>query len=565
MKFIKSRLVLVVIIALAFFLRFYNLTTVPPGFNWDEAAVGYNAYSLALTGKDEFSRSWPLFIESFGDFKTGLYSWLAAPIVAQFGLSVFNLRILNVLIGTSLVVVMYWFGQLWFKQDKFSLSLALISAVSPLAVHLSRFTLEWYAALPIFILGLGLVLPQTPAISFDYKKWRWRLPLGALLLGFSLYWYHSLRLVLPLLLLAFTLIYKKILWQHKKTTMIGFLVGLIVLMPLLIAFKRLDILARPQAVAIFSNQEEQRQQIEGLYRHTVSGLPLRRVLTNKGVYYGREIMQRYLAHFSLEFLFFGQDATPRLSIEHLGKLQLTLLPFLLLGTYQLIKRKTNSDWLLLAWLLISPLPASVTADAPHGLRSLVMIPALWVIIVEGIQLSSQWLDEIRERLMLTKITQFLFFSLLIFESILIFHYYYLFYPESTADFWQAGQQMLVNQINQLESKYQQVIITTADGQPHIFLAFFTPLDPAWYQTQVINQNDAFNTRITNLGKYIFRQPTNTDYCLDNALIVRKGKLYLGSLKPIATVALSNRFHQEDPTYYIYDTNQPVLRENYCED
>ena len=42
----------IVIIILAFFLRFYRLNSYP-AFNADEAAIGYNAYSLIKTGMDE--------------------------------------------------------------------------------------------------------------------------------------------------------------------------------------------------------------------------------------------------------------------------------------------------------------------------------------------------------------------------------------------------------------------------------------------------------------------------------------------------------------------------------
>ena len=44
--------VIIIILLLAFILRFYRLDTYPL-LNPDEAAIGYNAYSLLQTGKDE--------------------------------------------------------------------------------------------------------------------------------------------------------------------------------------------------------------------------------------------------------------------------------------------------------------------------------------------------------------------------------------------------------------------------------------------------------------------------------------------------------------------------------
>lgn len=69
----RKTLYLFLIIFLAFSLRFYKLGSVPAGFFSDEAAVGYNAYSLLKTGKDEFGKPWPFLFISFGEGKLPLY------------------------------------------------------------------------------------------------------------------------------------------------------------------------------------------------------------------------------------------------------------------------------------------------------------------------------------------------------------------------------------------------------------------------------------------------------------------------------------------------------------
>ena len=51
---------LILILALAAFLRFYKIGQVPPSLNWDEVAIGYNAYSILKTGKDEWGVPFPL-------------------------------------------------------------------------------------------------------------------------------------------------------------------------------------------------------------------------------------------------------------------------------------------------------------------------------------------------------------------------------------------------------------------------------------------------------------------------------------------------------------------------
>src|SRR3990170_6292149 len=98
---------LFIIVVLAFFLRFYLLSVIPVGFNPDEASFGYDAYSIVKTGKDQWGHSWPLVLESFGDFKSPLYTYMAIPSVAMFDLSKFSVRFPNALLGTAAVYITY--------------------------------------------------------------------------------------------------------------------------------------------------------------------------------------------------------------------------------------------------------------------------------------------------------------------------------------------------------------------------------------------------------------------------------------------------------------------------
>jgi len=56
---------LLAIVVLAAWLRISRLGDLPAGFYCDEAGLGYNAYSLLKTGRDENGTHWPLYIWSF--------------------------------------------------------------------------------------------------------------------------------------------------------------------------------------------------------------------------------------------------------------------------------------------------------------------------------------------------------------------------------------------------------------------------------------------------------------------------------------------------------------------
>ena len=60
---------LIVIIFLAIILRVVLLNEVPNGFYSDEASIGYNAYSILKTGKDEHGMLLPLYFKAFGEYK----------------------------------------------------------------------------------------------------------------------------------------------------------------------------------------------------------------------------------------------------------------------------------------------------------------------------------------------------------------------------------------------------------------------------------------------------------------------------------------------------------------
>ena len=77
---------------LGLFVRFYRLGEIPAGLYLDEAAQGYNAYSILRTGRDEFGKFLPIVFRSFADFKTPIYIYLIVPLIPIFGLTSFTVR-----------------------------------------------------------------------------------------------------------------------------------------------------------------------------------------------------------------------------------------------------------------------------------------------------------------------------------------------------------------------------------------------------------------------------------------------------------------------------------------
>src|SRR3990167_11448577 len=105
------------IILVAGFLRCYRLGQVPPALDWDEASLGYNAWALLETGRDEFGNSWPLSIRSFGDYKPPIYTYLLIPSTKIFGRTEFAIRFPSALAGTLTVAVTYFLVGVLLRSD----------------------------------------------------------------------------------------------------------------------------------------------------------------------------------------------------------------------------------------------------------------------------------------------------------------------------------------------------------------------------------------------------------------------------------------------------------------
>jgi len=156
MKIKKNTLIFIAIIILGFVLRFYRLGSLP-SLNADEAAIGYNVFSLIETGKDEHGNVWPLQFQSFNDYKPGGFFYVVLPFVKLFGLNVWAVRIPGALLGGLTVVVLYFFVKKVFLDQKLALIASFLLAISPWHIHFSRGAWEVNAASFMILVGLWLL------------------------------------------------------------------------------------------------------------------------------------------------------------------------------------------------------------------------------------------------------------------------------------------------------------------------------------------------------------------------------------------------------------------------
>ncbi|KKU07112.1 MAG: hypothetical protein UX11_C0020G0024 [Candidatus Collierbacteria bacterium GW2011_GWC2_45_40] len=213
----KKHFLIIAILIFAAVLRLYSLDQFPAGLNADEAAIGYNAWSLIQTGKDEHSIAWPLVFRSFDDYKLPVYFYLVLPFVKFLGLTVTAVRLPSALLGIASVLLVYLIIKLLFppviarseRDVAISRHLPLLSALflalSPWHLQFSRGGWEVNAATFLILLGVWGFLKGLENQKYFY--------LFVTSFALSFYTYHSARIISPLLALSLVFIYRQELFS----------------------------------------------------------------------------------------------------------------------------------------------------------------------------------------------------------------------------------------------------------------------------------------------------------------------------------------------------------------
>src|SRR3989339_427007 len=205
--------VVVLVLGLNLIIRVWGLEVSPTSINWDEASIGYNAYSILTTGKDEYGTYLPLSLRSFNDYKPALYAYLSIPFIKLMGLSQTSVRMVSVVAGTLSLIPLLLFINIILKKKWWSFLIWMFYCLDPLRLHFSRVSLETNLSLSFFSFGAWYLLKDKLANGYTTSK---NMILATILLALSAYSYHSARLAAPLLMI-FVLIdpFKYLLNKNK--------------------------------------------------------------------------------------------------------------------------------------------------------------------------------------------------------------------------------------------------------------------------------------------------------------------------------------------------------------
>jgi len=444
------------LIGVAFVLRIWHLGTIPAGFFCDEASIGYNAYTLTTTGKDEHGKSFPIFFESFGDYRPPLPFYAAVPFVAVFGLTEWSVRLASAVIGTLTVFVMYLFlkNLLWATDQKQYAGLtgligAGMLAISPWHIHFSRFGTE-NIYLPLFILCAAWCFVRSiqkpwyfiPGAFFSIGACYTYLP--GVILGPE-FFLCSVCILLP---------YMKKLWRHA---LIGICIAGILFLPVIRAWHDGTLRTRWNNVGI----EEQQTLSSSIH----------------------EFVTRYTAHFSPTFLITKGDVgypghfITRFGTHNQGQIYAldAILAFLGVIWCLVTCWKHPVIFFPLLFLIFYPIGGSVTGTdggGPLAFRSILGSIAFPSLSAIGFV---HMLAFVKEK----RIQKLLVILVIIGYDICLSRYLFLYYitnPQTSQNFWgwQYGPRDIMQYFLTNKETYDEMYFPGVFNGGEIFIKFYDP-------------------------------------------------------------------------------------------
>lgn len=471
----KKHFLFIIIAVIAFFLRFWQLNKFPVALNWDEISHGYNAYSLIQTGQDQWSKSWPVFnFRAYGDYPTTLNMYLSMPFIYFFGLNAWSIRIVSALCGWGLVLLSFFIAKELFDNKKISYLTMSLVALSPWTFFPSRAVFQSTVAQFFLALGILFLIKATKKIKFI-------LP-GIIFTSISTYAYHNTKIVVPLLLFIYAIIFFKDIKQkvkkNKKLLLITLITLFFLLIPQMISIFNKDAQARSRWVFIINPAAIHK--IENSRNNYQGSQLVAKLKYNRVTLFTTTVAKNYLGFINPKVLFFNSTQNHQFNIPQKGVLYPICIPFFYLGIafilFKLIKKDKIAIFLT-AWFIIGLLPAVITVGDFPIIRAMTILPLPQLLIAYGLVQTLHFFKKQKSK----SIFLSLILLILFIQSFFYFKNYFNDYSKNESASWQYGYKETVNYIKDNYNQYDQIIFTKKYGEAHQFVLFYWPWNPKSYQ------------------------------------------------------------------------------------
>ena len=471
------------IILFGLFLRVYKIDSIPPHPSLDEATIGYNAYSILHTGKDEFGNRTPILLRAYDDYRPALYVYLVIPFVWMLDLTVAAVRMPSVILSTVSLLFFYIASRRIFKEvgvskpEALSLMPVFLLAISPWHIYISRLGHEVNAFQSFFIIGLGLFLNSIKKQQVSMVQ----LVLSSIFLALSFDAYQSGKIFIPLFLMLLFVCYFKLIKKNWKKFLVASAVGAMVILPIILVSFQPEAMLRFKATNVFNVPFEiGYQNAQKLIEFKKNSDYINIILFNRNVVPIVIFVQSFFSHFTFDFLYKSAE-NGQFRIPGFGLVYLMELPLLIGGiTFFVLKRKWKWLTFLFAWYVIGILPSALTTGAPQPMRSFAAIGVLPLLAGTSLGLVKQYKN--KNKAFIVGLASFVCLIFTISISQFYLSYFNVF-PQKYSSQFQYGVIQSFEYLDSLKNKQKKIIISNRGylTASYMFYLFYKKYDPVTYQ------------------------------------------------------------------------------------
>ncbi len=540
----NRRIIAIILPALLFLLalgiRLWHLDVIPNGLQQDETSIGYNAFSIATIGKDEYGKFYPLFFKAFGEYKMPVPIYIASAAIGLLGPTPFALRLPFAALGALTIPVLFFLAtKLQRHTDDllFPLSASLGLALNPWHIHFSRGAFEVTMAL-FFIACATLSFIH----ALETRRHAW-LSLSVAFFVLSLYTYTVMRVLVPALFILLVILYRSSLHVFtKRSWMTIFLVGFFLCIPLVVSVFSPAGYGAAKGTLITSSPTVRAQLLE--VRSYMIDLPpvVAKVFFNMWLLTFWKYVEHILRYIDASFFFLTGPSHGNHGIGNVGLFYRVELLFMITGIMSMIVKKERMLRLTVAWAIMTILVAAATRESPHATRSFFLILPLVIFSGYGASQILRAMFQKPQSLTLS-LTRLGIFAVLLFELVYYFSSYFIRFPILYAKQWRSAERELAYRLKREESAYSTILIDPRAGVMYTSLLYYQGYPPdKFLQTveRAPDDNEGFS-KVTRFGNYVFRSIDWTnDLTLPKTLIVTSPEYKPEGIQSLVTLSYPRR-------------------------
>lgn len=527
----RERWALAAILLLAAALRIPALDETPPGLFCDEAAIATTAYAIGTTGRDLVGETLPLYSEQRAFERWGQYDIITQPVFQYWsipfvlvgGLDVFSSRLAAAVLGLLAIPGTFLLGSALFDR-RVGLAAAFLLALSPWHMHFSRVGFE--------AIALPTLLAYAAWLGLRGFSNRGCAMAATLVMALTPYSYPVALVFAPLGVLVFLLSQRKLVREHWRGALACLALLAVLQLPNLATMSQRG---RAADVAISSAELSGEAAVELLERHSDSPIA-RGILEQRALLLPFVFAYSYASYLGPSFLLLDGDPNPRHGSTQGGVLHRFTAPLLLIGLVVLIaRRRQPASQLLLGWLLVFPVGASLTTGGPHAIRAIVALPVLQIVAALGaVALWQAARDPAPRSRPLTLAAAALGAVLLLavpLESGAFLHHYHTQYRIDSATWWQTGVGEALREAERRRAGYDRVLVSASIFDAYAFVLFYAGID-----FESLDTSADLNTQLEPFGYRILFPDEQTEVGGDSrdlVLVMERDDLSGVPWRPVA--------------------------------